>query len=163
MKQIVTTMITPYAPDGSVDLGTAARYVEWYAEGGCTGIFSLCQSSEIFFLSLEERIALQRTVWQKAQEIERRDGKRPDIIASGHVLSDIDAAAEELGMRYIINSPWLFWPQQPPRWALMHGLYSSPGAELVYRDGDITIFAVKEFFTRAELDKMRAESPEPVE
>lgn len=84
----------------------------------------------------------------------------------GHLLGrseSIDAAAEELGMRYIINSPWLFWPQQSPRWALMHGLYSSPGAELVYRDGDITIFAVKEFFTRAELDKMRAESPEPVE
>ena len=96
MKQVVTTMITPYAPDGSVDLDTAARYVEWYAAGGCTGIFSLCQSSEIFFLSLEERIALQRTVWQKAQEIERRDGKRPDIIASGHVSADTDAAAEEL-------------------------------------------------------------------
>ncbi len=96
MKQNVVTMITPYEQDGSVALETAAQYVEWYARKGCTGIFSLCQSSEIAFLSLEERVALQRTVWGKANEIERSNGRRPAVIASGHVSNDIGAAAEEL-------------------------------------------------------------------
>ncbi len=96
MKQNVVTMITPYGADGSVAPDTAARYVEWYAKNGCTGIFSLCQSSEIFFLSLEERLLLQRTVWRKVREIEKNTGKRLDVIASGHVSEDVSAAAVEL-------------------------------------------------------------------
>ena len=52
---IFTTMITPYLADGSVDLETARKYVDWYFENGLTGIFAVCQSSEIFYLTLEER------------------------------------------------------------------------------------------------------------
>ena len=55
---IFPTMITPYNSDGTVDYKTAERYVEWYYKKGCNGVFAICQSSEIFFLSLEERIKL---------------------------------------------------------------------------------------------------------
>ena len=34
-------------------LETAKKYVDWYFEQGLTGIFAVCQSSEIFFLSLD--------------------------------------------------------------------------------------------------------------
>ena len=51
---IFTTMITPYTAAGSVDYDTALKYVDWYFENGLTGIFAVCQSSEIFYLSLEE-------------------------------------------------------------------------------------------------------------
>ena len=55
---IFTTMITPYKKDGRIDLDLAKKYVDWYFEQGLTGIFSVCQSSEIFYLSLEEKTEL---------------------------------------------------------------------------------------------------------
>ena len=46
--QMLTTMITPYAPDGNIDYPTVRKYVDWYFENGLDGIFAVCQSSEIF-------------------------------------------------------------------------------------------------------------------
>ena len=51
--EMLTAMITPYREDGSVDCETAEKYVEWYYNAGLDGIFAICQSGEIFFLSLE--------------------------------------------------------------------------------------------------------------
>ena len=56
--EMFTTMITPYHKDGTVDFETAERYVDWYYENGLDGIFAVCQSSEIFYLSLQERAEL---------------------------------------------------------------------------------------------------------
>ena len=96
MKQVMVTMITPYEEDGSVSLATAERYVDWYAEKGCTGIFAICQSSEIFFLSLEERVALNHTVRNRARELERTTGKHLTVVSSGHVSDTLEEQAEEL-------------------------------------------------------------------
>ena len=52
---IFTTMITPYKKDNKIDFKMAQKYVDWYFENGLTGIFAICQSSEIFYLSLEEK------------------------------------------------------------------------------------------------------------
>ena len=57
------TMITPYTSDGKVDYETAEKYVDWYFEAGLDGIFAVCQSSEIFWLSLEEKAKLNKTTW----------------------------------------------------------------------------------------------------
>ena len=54
-----TTMITPYKENGEVDYDTARAYVRYYAENGLDGIFAVCQSSEIFYLTLEERMTLK--------------------------------------------------------------------------------------------------------
>lgn len=62
--QMLTTMITPYAPDGNIDYPTVRKYVDWYFENGLDGIFAVCQSSEIFYLSLEERVKLNQTVYK---------------------------------------------------------------------------------------------------
>ena len=39
--EILTTMITPYRKDGSVDFETAEKYVDWYFENGIDGIFAV--------------------------------------------------------------------------------------------------------------------------
>ena len=70
------TMITPYEANGEVSYARAADYVRWYHEKGCHGIFAICQSSEIMYLSLEERVKLNRTVYETAESIARAGGRR---------------------------------------------------------------------------------------
>ena len=90
------TMITPYKADGTVDLDTVKRYVHWYHDAGCHGIFAVCQSSEIFFLSEDELVAINRTVFETVQEIAAKGGRRMTVVSSGHVANDIDAQAKTL-------------------------------------------------------------------
>ena len=86
---ILTTMITPYHADGSIDFDTARKYVDWYFENGIDGIFAVCQSSEIFYLSLEERVELNRIVYQRAKELS------PDflVVSSGHISDALEDQA----------------------------------------------------------------------
>ena len=93
---IFTTMITPYKADGSVDYDTALRYVDWYFENGLNGIFAVCQSSEIFYLTLEERVELNRLVYIRAKELEKTSGKQFTVVSSGHVSNSLEDQAEEL-------------------------------------------------------------------
>lgn len=90
------TMITPYTKSGEVDYETAKKYVHWYAENNSHGIFAVCQSSEIFFLSVEERAKLNKTVYDEAKKIERETGKKLTIVSSGHVSEKIEDQAYEL-------------------------------------------------------------------
>lgn len=94
--QMLTTMITPYTADGKVDLDTAEQYVDWYYQNGLDGIFAVCQSSEIFYLSLEERVALNRRVYARAKAL------NPDflVVSSGHVANTIEEQAHELNAIY---------------------------------------------------------------
>ena len=91
-----TTMITPYRKDGSIDYETAEKYVDFYFEAGLTGIFAICQSSEIFFLSLEERVELNRRVYRRAKELERQHGRRFTVVSSGHVSDTLEGQIAEL-------------------------------------------------------------------
>jgi len=93
---IFTTMITPYKKDGSVDLEVAKKYVDWYFEQGITGIFSVCQSSEIFYLSLEEKIALNKVVYNHAKALEKKNGRKFTVVSSGHTSNTIEEQAKEL-------------------------------------------------------------------
>ena len=90
--EILTTMITPYCADGSIDYETAKKYVKWYYDNGLSGIFAICQSSEIFYLSLEERIKLNRCVYSYAKELD------PNflVVSSGHVSDTLEEQAKEL-------------------------------------------------------------------
>ena len=89
---ILTTMITPYKADDSVDFETAERYVEWYYKSGIDGIFAVCQSSEIFYLSLEERVELNRRVYAKAKSLDESFL----VVSSGHVSDTLEEQAREL-------------------------------------------------------------------
>jgi len=97
---IFTTMITPYKKDGSVDYETAEKYVDFYFNSGIDGIFAVCQSSEIFFLTLEERVELNRLVYSRAKELERKSGKRFTVVSSGHISNTLEEQAKELNAVY---------------------------------------------------------------
>ena len=94
--QMLTTMITPYAPDGNIDYPTVRKYVDWYFENGLDGIFAVCQSSEIFYLSLEERVKLNQTVYKRAKELSRDFL----VVSSGHISDTLKEQAEELNAIY---------------------------------------------------------------
>jgi len=81
-------MITPYGEDGNLDYAALGRLIDWYVERGVSGLFAVCQSSEMFQLSLRERLELARAVVRLAA------GRVP-VIASGHVADSPEDQAEE--------------------------------------------------------------------
>ncbi|MBO5702836.1 MAG: dihydrodipicolinate synthase family protein [Clostridia bacterium] len=96
-KGVYPTMITPYK-DGKIDFDGVRALVRFYWESGCDGIFAACQSSEIMFLTLDERVSLVREVVAEAKKLAANDTSRPPlmIVASGHVSDSLDDQAEEL-------------------------------------------------------------------
>ena len=103
--EIFTTMITPFTKDGGVDYETAKKYVDFYFESGIDGIFAVCQSSEIFYLSLEERVKLNRLVYERAKELEKKSGKTFTVVSSGHVSDSIEDQARA---QSLLCSGWIF-------------------------------------------------------
>lgn len=94
--EILTTMITPYKADGCIDFDTAEKYIDWYYKSGIDGIFAVCQSSEIFYLSLEERVELNRRVYKRAKELD----KNFLVVSSGHISDTLEEQAKELNAIY---------------------------------------------------------------
>ena len=94
-------MITPYKKDGSIDIDTALKYVDWYFERGCAGIFALCHSSEIWKMrSTEEKTTLSRAVYKRAKELEKKHGRSFTVVCSGHTSDTVEAQASELNAVY---------------------------------------------------------------
>ena len=93
--QAFVTMITPFCRDGSVDVGAVRAMCDWYDEAGLGGIFTACQSSEIFNLSVAERVLLTQTVVDRCAELAKAHPDRPPmtVVASGHVS---DTCAEQV-------------------------------------------------------------------
>ena len=94
---VYPTMITPYK-NGEIDYEAVEKLVEWYWNEGCDGIFAACQSSEIMFLSLDERVKLTRTVIAKAKALAEADKSREPmmIVASGHISDGFEEQVKEL-------------------------------------------------------------------
>lgn len=90
-------MITPYK-NGKVDYAAAEQMVEWYWKQGCDGIFAVCLSSEILWLTLEERVGLAKAVIQTARRLAETDHSRPPmmIVASGHISDRFEDQVTEL-------------------------------------------------------------------
>ena len=80
-------MITPFRADGEIDYESLERLIDWYEKNGADGLFADCQSSEIFFLSLQERVNLASFIKKHAHI---------PVIASGHVSHAFSAQIEEL-------------------------------------------------------------------
>ncbi len=85
------TMITPYHEDGRIDWDALEKLVEWHIERGVAGLFAVCQSSEMFHLSLRERLELAR------MSIKFAAGRVP-VLVSGHVADSLDDQIEEAKM-----------------------------------------------------------------
>lgn len=80
---VFPTMVTPFTADNKIDYNGVEQLLEWYDKKGVAGIFAICQSSEIFFLSFEERLELLRFIVKNAP-------KGMSIVASGHTEDDLD-------------------------------------------------------------------------
>lgn len=85
---VYPTMVTPFTEDNKIDYNAVETLIDWYAEKGVDGIFAICQSSEIFFLSFEERLELLRFVMKHTP-------KNISVVASGHVADDLSQQIEE--------------------------------------------------------------------
>ena len=64
---VYPTMITPFTDDNKIDYNGVKELLDWYAKKGVDGIFAICQSSEIFFLSFEERLELLKFIMALAR------------------------------------------------------------------------------------------------
>lgn len=82
-------MLTPFTDSNEVDYEALKELVDWYIENGVSGLFAVCQSSEMFYLSLEERIKYAK------KTVEFAAGRVP-VIASGHVSKKMEDQIEEL-------------------------------------------------------------------
>lgn len=71
-------MLTPFTEDGRIDYNALEHLVNWYIDKGCDGLFAVCQSSEMYYLTLEERLQLAEAV------VKITDGRVP-VIASGNI------------------------------------------------------------------------------
>ena len=80
-------MLTPFTTDGKIDYYALEALLAWYEKNGVDGLFAVCQSSEIFYLSLRERVELVSFI--------TRHTALP-VIASGHTAYDRDDQVDEL-------------------------------------------------------------------
>lgn len=87
--EVWPTMVTPFKEDLSIDYKTLEKLVEWYIERGVSGLFAVCQSSEMHQLSLRERVELSSAV------MEFTEGRVP-VISSGHISSSLEDQIEEI-------------------------------------------------------------------
>ena len=82
-------MLTPFTDDNEVDYEALGKLVDWYIENGVAGLFADCQSSEMFYLSLEERIKI-------AQFVKKQSDGRVPVVASGHISDKLEDQINEL-------------------------------------------------------------------
>lgn len=106
------TMPTPFTDDDRVDYPALEKMVDWYAEKGVDGLFAVCQSSEMFFLSPEERAEVGRFVTEKA-------AGRMQVVVSGHIsdspadqLAELKRAAEAGSDAVVLVSNRLAGPEE---------------------------------------------------
>jgi len=92
MKEITNgvwpVMITPFTEENKIDYDGVLKIIEWYDKAGVDGIFAVCQSSEMFELSAEERLELASFIVKNAP-------KGMGVIASGHCAERVEDQIRE--------------------------------------------------------------------
>ena len=88
IQGVYPTMLTPFR-NGKIDFKAVDEILEFYIKSRVDGVFAVCQSSEMFQLSLKEKVSLAKHI------VEVADG-RINVVASGHTSDGIEAQAEEL-------------------------------------------------------------------
>lgn len=88
IRGVVPVMLTPFTNDDKVDFVGLEKLVEWYLEHGAGSLFAVCQSSEMQFLSLDERREISSFVVRQTR------GRVP-VVSAGHISESIlDQIAE---------------------------------------------------------------------
>ena len=83
------TLITAFTPDGKLDIPANRAIIRRALDMGASGVFAVCQSSEMFFLSMHEKVALAEIA------IEETTGKA-SVAVSGHTADTIDGQLAEI-------------------------------------------------------------------
>jgi 4-hydroxy-tetrahydrodipicolinate synthase len=65
---VFSLLLTPFHTDGAIDWGAYEHYVDWQLSHSPQGLFAVCGSSEMKWLTLEERVALARQAVVRAQD-----------------------------------------------------------------------------------------------
>ncbi len=81
-------MLTPFTSDNKIDYNGVMQIIEYYDKAKVDGILAVCQSSEMFFLDIEERVELARFVVENTP-------KHINVVASGHTASTIEQQIED--------------------------------------------------------------------
>ena len=81
--ELYPTILTPFREDGETDFQSLDRLISLFARNGMDGVFAVCQSSEMFFLSDAEKLALAEFCIRKCRE------KGMKCVVSGHTQDDI--------------------------------------------------------------------------
>ena len=82
-------MIVPFQENGAVDYEKLPALTEWYIENGAKGLFAVCQSGEMYQLTLEERAKISECVVKAAA------GRVP-VIATGNICENPEDRAAEV-------------------------------------------------------------------
>ena len=82
-------MITPYTEDHKINYKAIEGLCNWYIEKGCAGIFAMCQSSEMAFMTEQEKLDVAKATADAV-------GGRIQIVASGHTADDKPTQFREL-------------------------------------------------------------------
>ncbi|MBM7840939.1 4-hydroxy-tetrahydrodipicolinate synthase [Alkalihalobacillus xiaoxiensis] len=85
-------MLTPFK-ENAIDYKALEELIEWYIRNNVSGLFSVCQSSEMFFLTDEEATNLAAFITKKV------NGRIP-VIASGHTADTIEKQAKQVKNMY---------------------------------------------------------------
>lgn len=83
------TMLTPFTETGEIDYNALSYLINWYIEQGVSGLFAICQSSEMFYLGRQEKLDL-------AKACVSLNNSRVPIIASGNTADSIEEQAEDV-------------------------------------------------------------------
>jgi 4-hydroxy-tetrahydrodipicolinate synthase len=77
------TMVTPFKPDLTIDVGVYRQMIEWYLAHRVGGLYANCLSSEMFHLLPEERLLLAR------EAVKTADGRCP-VAVTGNLGQTFD-------------------------------------------------------------------------
>jgi 4-hydroxy-tetrahydrodipicolinate synthase len=83
----IPTMIVPYTAEGEIDYAMQEELIEYYLVGGCSGLFTVCLSTEMYELTCDERLKLAKFV------VDRARGRVP-VYASGTFGESMEEMAE---------------------------------------------------------------------
>jgi 4-hydroxy-tetrahydrodipicolinate synthase len=61
-KKLIPVMMTGFKPNGKIDFDMVSRITDFYLAAGAQGLFANCLSSEMYFLTPQERIDLTKHV-----------------------------------------------------------------------------------------------------
>lgn len=106
LSGIIPPVLTPFAPDGSVDLASLDRLVDHLVDGGVHGLFALGSSGQVAYLTDAERdLVLERIV-------QRVDGRVPVLAGvpdfTARRIAEHARRAEQLGVSAVVVTAPLY-------------------------------------------------------